>query len=72
MRNRQPKDYESILWCSSHYRLDGVKRKIKELRATGEYLKVFACDYLKEDDRNGELQTYAKIRLHIKKEENRA
>ena len=57
------KNNKSILYCTSYYRPDYIKAKIKELRESKNYLKVFAANYIKDFDESGAMQSYARIRV---------
>ena len=57
------KNKKSIIYCTSYYRIDYIKAKIKGLRESKNYLKVFAVNYIKDFDESGTMQSYARIRV---------
>ncbi len=65
---------KTILWCTGYYKLDGLKKKLAEIReqikkGTDDYKEFQSAkivNYIKDKDVNWELATFARIQLTYK------
>lgn len=65
---------KSILYCTSHYRLDFCKVRVKQIRELiknndkrySDYKRVAIVDKIIERDFNGDMAQFNRIRLYYK------